>query len=86
MEIVTAIVKGRGVFTNCDVIFQGGLNTCDEMWQGWRGGGRFFAQNSVTSFMDGPLKIWEKNCPGSGVTFYFRHSSMSLRGFYTDNF
>jgi len=29
----------------------GGLNTCDEMWQGRRGW--IFYQNSVTSFMDG---------------------------------
>ena len=25
------IATVRGVFVNCDVLFQGGLNTCDEM-------------------------------------------------------
>jgi len=30
-KLVTAIVRGGGAFANCDVIFQGGLNTCDEM-------------------------------------------------------
>jgi len=52
MEICNCNCKG-GV-ANCDVIFQGGLNTYDEMWQG---GGEIFAQNSVTSFMDGPMSM-----------------------------
>jgi len=37
MEICNCKCKG-GRFANCDVIFEGGLITCDEMWQGgWEG-------------------------------------------------
>jgi len=49
------IANVRGEVANCDVIFEGGLNTCDEMWQGV-GGDRFI----VTLFMDDPFRL-EKN-------------------------
>ena len=48
-KFVTAIVSF--FCANCDVVFQGGLITCVEMWQGGRG--KIFSQNSVTLFMDG---------------------------------
>jgi len=41
---------------NCDVIFQGGIKYLRRIVR--RGRGKISAQNSVTSFMGGPLCCW----------------------------